>query len=35
MNEALRNDFLAQGLPPVQLFCDSFDFASDAAQPEG
>jgi CDP-4-dehydro-6-deoxyglucose reductase len=30
MVEAIRQEFLARGLPPEQLFFDSFDFAPDA-----
>jgi CDP-4-dehydro-6-deoxyglucose reductase len=30
MVEAIRHEFLARGLPPEQLFFDSFDFAPDS-----
>jgi len=32
MIEALRTDFIARGLPPEQLFFDSFDFSPDSLQ---
>lgn len=32
MVEAIRHDFTARGLPPEQLFFDSFDFAPDALE---